>query len=176
MLEVRRVITAETRDGKSVFARTETVEPVSTGSGAWYGVWGWDQDPSLPCHDAEYTLRSVFPGPGGVRIGVVQYPATEANPAGPGNDSGRFMELLASQDFGHDSLPEPEGMHKTNSIDIIFVLEGEIGLLQPDGGQVQLKPGDVLVQNGAYHAWQPADKPTTVAFVLRATERRQERD
>jgi mannose-6-phosphate isomerase-like protein (cupin superfamily) len=43
-------------------------------------------------------------------------------------------------------------MHRSESIDYVVVLEGEITLLLDDQ-DVQLKAGDVVVQRGTNHAW-----------------------
>lgn len=57
-------------------------------------------------------------------------------------------------------------MHRTDTVDYIFVLEGEIHLILDDG-EVCLKAGDVLVQRGTTHAWSnKSDKPCVYAAVL----------
>jgi hypothetical protein len=63
--------------------------------------------------------------------------------------------------------PENPGMHTTPTIDYGFVLNVEIWLELDDGKTVHLKEHDVVVQNGARHAWRnKSDKPVTMAFVL----------
>ena len=43
-------------------------------------------------------------------------------------------------------------MHKTETIDYIILLKGEVTLLL-DEEEVDLKPFDVVVQRGTNHAW-----------------------
>ena len=43
-------------------------------------------------------------------------------------------------------------MHKTNTIDYIILLKGDVTLLL-DEEEVDLKPFDVVVQRGTNHAW-----------------------
>ena len=43
-------------------------------------------------------------------------------------------------------------MHKTNTIDYIILLKGDVSLLL-DEYEVKLKPFDVGVQRGTNHAW-----------------------
>jgi quercetin dioxygenase-like cupin family protein len=43
-------------------------------------------------------------------------------------------------------------MHKTNTIDYIILLKGDVTLLL-DEDEVNLKPHDVVVQRGTNHAW-----------------------
>jgi quercetin dioxygenase-like cupin family protein len=57
-------------------------------------------------------------------------------------------------------------MHRTNSIDYVIVLEGEIEM-DMDDSTVRMKAGDVMVQRGTNHAW--ANRGTArarLAFVL----------
>src|SRR5690606_36589272 len=46
------------------------------------------------------------------------------------------------------------GMHRSDTIDFIYVLEGEMVLELDDGVEVTLRPGDTAVQNGTRHAWR----------------------
>lgn len=43
-------------------------------------------------------------------------------------------------------------MHKTETLDYIILLKGEVTLLMDDG-ETDLKPGDVVVQRGTNHGW-----------------------
>jgi quercetin dioxygenase-like cupin family protein len=57
-------------------------------------------------------------------------------------------------------------MHRTETIDYVIVLEGEIEM-DMDESTVKLKAGDVMVQRGTNHAWaNRSDKRARVAFVL----------
>lgn len=44
-------------------------------------------------------------------------------------------------------------MHRTRTLDYVVVIEGELVLILDDS-EVVLKPGDVVVQRGADHAWE----------------------
>jgi quercetin dioxygenase-like cupin family protein len=60
----------------------------------------------------------------------------------------------------------PPHMHRTETLDYVIVLEGEIDM-DMDNSSVRLKAGDVLIQRGTNHAW--ANRGTVrarVAFVL----------
>ncbi|CCW20022.1 hypothetical protein EBBID32_43930 [Sphingobium indicum BiD32] len=49
---------------------------------------------------------------------------------------------------------------------------GEMTLIQGDGTEQTLKPGDVLVQNGAMHAWKNrGTEPCIICFVVLGTPR-----
>jgi uncharacterized cupin superfamily protein len=47
----------------------------------------------------------------------------------------------------------PGRMHRTDTLDIIFVMAGEIDMELDDGAEVHLNTGDVMVQQGTNHAW-----------------------
>jgi quercetin dioxygenase-like cupin family protein len=60
----------------------------------------------------------------------------------------------------------PPSMHRTETIDYVIVISGEIEM-DMDDSTVKLKAGDVMVQRGTNHAWaNRSDKPARVAFVL----------
>jgi quercetin dioxygenase-like cupin family protein len=57
-------------------------------------------------------------------------------------------------------------MHRTESIDYVIVLAGEIEM-DMDDSTVRLKAGDILIQRGTNHAWaNRGDKPARLAVVL----------
>jgi len=64
-------------------------------------------------------------------------------------------------------LPGSEGeMHRTETIDYIAVLEGEIEM-DMDASTLKLQAGDVMVQRGTNHAWVNRGKERArLAFVL----------
>jgi len=50
---------------------------------------------------------------------------------------------------GHDY----HGMHRTDTVDYVICLEGEIDMFLNETDFVTLKAGDVLIQRGTYHGW-----------------------
>ena len=57
-------------------------------------------------------------------------------------------------------------MHRTETIDYVAVLSGEIDM-DMDDSTVKLKAGDVMVQRGTHHCWvNRSDQPARVAIVL----------
>jgi quercetin dioxygenase-like cupin family protein len=66
-------------------------------------------------------------------------------------------------DFPPGNAPH---MHRTETIDYVIVLEGEIDM-DMDQSTVRLKAGDVMVQRGTNHAWaNRGSARARVAFVL----------
>lgn len=63
-------------------------------------------------------------------------------------------------------------MHRTQSIDYVVVLGGEISLRLDGGEETVLRKGDLLVQQGVNHAWEnKGDVPCTMLFVLLGAEK-----
>jgi quercetin dioxygenase-like cupin family protein len=57
-------------------------------------------------------------------------------------------------------------MHRTETIDYVIVLSGEIEM-DMDDSTVTLKAGDIMIQRGTNHAWaNRSAAPARVAFVL----------
>jgi quercetin dioxygenase-like cupin family protein len=66
-------------------------------------------------------------------------------------------------DFPPGNYP---GMHRTETIDYVIVIEGEIEM-DMDDSTVKLKQGDIMIQRGTNHAWaNRSNKRARVAFVL----------
>jgi len=57
-------------------------------------------------------------------------------------------------------------MHRTNTVDYIIVLRGEIHAIM-DTGDTLLRPGDVLIQRGTIHSWSVrGTEPCVIAAIL----------
>ncbi|HKT72238.1 MAG TPA: cupin domain-containing protein [Steroidobacteraceae bacterium] len=148
--QMQRIITGQTSDGKSVFTHVEAVEPMRLGGDMLrHVVWSWDETPTLPYYKA---------GP---------YEAPTGSPAGRPGEVQIEKWVLPPRfplEGGHE---DSSRMHSYDTIDVVFVLEGEIDLQQSDGVVVRLRRGDVLVQNGAVHTWRnPTDERCVLGFVF----------
>jgi mannose-6-phosphate isomerase-like protein (cupin superfamily) len=131
-------------------------------------VWGSDTTPSLPAAGVEEDAPRYFPPAGGFRYHVFTLPPASATP--PADlDLGA---ALAEFDQGLPGMaehmePDNPGMHTTDTIDIDFVISGEVYLELDDGAEVLLQPGDIVVQNGTRHRWNNrSDAPVTMAVAI----------
>ena len=57
-------------------------------------------------------------------------------------------------------------MHRTDSIDYIIVMSGEIDMELDNGALVHLKQGDVMVQRGTIHNWINRGTETCIMAVI----------
>ena len=59
------------------------------------------------------------------------------------------------------------GLHRTDTIDYVICITGEMTMLLDDGVSVTLQPGDVLIQRGTNHGWvNKGTVPCRLAVVL----------
>jgi mannose-6-phosphate isomerase-like protein (cupin superfamily) len=170
--QIRRVITGESPEGKGIFRVVEAIEPVASHFD-WYGVWGWDAPLSLPIDPGTQSVpTSSFPpvdNPAAVRVSMVEFPPMSDPKSKPRTDDEVARMLRGGRVRERDTST---GMHRTDSVEVAFVISGEMCLEQDDGAEVVLKPGDCLVQNGARHAWKNrSDGPCLIGFVTFAAER-----
>jgi hypothetical protein len=131
-------------------------------------VWFSPGVPSSMLPEAEPTDNHgpVVPGPGGASFVIVSY-APESVVMSPDFDPAAAGQEVATYAPDLAEVFEPDGMHRTRSVDYGVVLEGEVWLELDDGAQVRLTPGDTVVQVAARHAWRnKTQAPATVAFVL----------
>src|SRR5437667_6328956 len=96
---------------------------------------------------------SVVPGPGGTSLHFVTFPsgAVFSSPSFDG-EAARRESLDRLRGLADHFEKDDPGMHKTNTVDYAVVVDGEIWLELDDGKTVDLKKGDVVVQNGTRHA------------------------
>lgn len=58
-------------------------------------------------------------------------------------------------------------MHRTETVDVGIVLDGETWLLLDDRSETRVRTGDAVVQRGTNHAWATrSDRPVRMVFVM----------
>ena len=168
-MTMRRVVTGQTADGRSVFVSDEDVAPttISLSPGSeFHRLWGSDSVPSLPTDGSLPPHHAYFPPAGGYRFGFFTVPpAGQALPAD--------LDIAAAFEEMEERLPgmaahmEPAdpGMHTTDTVDFEVVISGQVGCELDDGAKVTLNPGDTFVQNGTRHRWSNPGSVPAVLFV-----------
>src|SRR5262245_65652787 len=72
-----------------------------------------------------------------------------------------FPGLLATM------LPEEPGMHRSATVDVLYVVAGRCVLELDDGSKTELGAGDVVVQSGTMHRWHnPWAEPCRIIGLL----------
>ena len=160
---IRRVVTGNDARGKSkIFwdGPAPGAHEVSVGAGRGHtDLWVWHQSPApLSGASDDGNLPYDFPGPpGGGHLRVIQGVGRQA-----GYDPAQDPQIVPSHApkirppgrtwdrGGHNAYSG--GMYKTETVDYAILLEGERTLVLDDR-EVEWRPGDVVIDVGAWHQW-----------------------
>jgi quercetin dioxygenase-like cupin family protein len=138
----RRIVTGHDESGKSVvLSDGPNPKTLDIGTAAFHEVWITDATPTpIPASEPDPTDRPVRvpPPAGGVMV--------------------RYTEMAPGAE---------SPMHRTETLDVGVVLEGETWRLLDDGSETRVGVGDAVVQRGTNHAWaNRSDSPVRMLFVL----------
>ena len=167
---MRRIITGHNQEGKSIIT-IDGPPACSIGEdvGGLFELWNTDGMPvnstdkldradseiilSPPANGTKFRYFQINPTPEGVPWEILQEVAAQA-----------FSRIGAAH-HRIDTSKHP-AMHKTETIDYIVLLQGDVSLLL-DEEEVRLQPFDTVVQRGTNHAWvNHGHKPALLIAVL----------
>ena len=167
---VRRVVTSVDPSGKAVVL-FDGMNPNCTLRPARGNIMNlvWSTD-GAPADISGATDRGAVdigtqPPANGTAFRIIDYPPTTPE------QEARLDLSQRQREIGHDAPkrglpPRHPFMHRTRSLDYAIVLAGEIDMLLDDS-EVHLKAGDVVIQQGANHAWINRGRDVCrIAFVL----------
>ncbi len=170
MKGTRRVVTGLDSGGKPVV--TSDAEPPLTGGNETLNAWAvdlWEMATVPPelTDEGKLTTKGGFPESGSLVFRMVQLP--------PESTIRENMEEAKSY-YGREVLIDSEefGMHRSDTVDMIVILSGEVWMKLQDSDEVLLKAGDTLIQRGTVHTWRNrSQEPCIMAAVLVGTESNQ---
>jgi Cupin domain len=168
---MRRVITGMTAAGKSVFVNDGAAEPITVAmvpGVEWYEIWGDDAAPRLPSDGSAPEAQGYFPRKDGFRFGFFSVPPDGLAPPADLDMAAAVAEVNAKLPGLMDvqEMDNP-GMHRTDTVDYIVVMSGEVSLELDDGQGVHLRAGDCVGQNGTRHAWRnTSSAPCVMAYAI----------
>ena len=127
-MHVRRVVTGTSPTGESVIVSDGEVEPVPVPTmpgGVFHRVWGSNEIVQLPSNGEHPEASVVFPPPGGFRFILFTHgPASSAQP--DNFDPDAALAEVNNSLPGLEDVMESDGMHATDTVDIVYILAGEI--------------------------------------------------
>jgi mannose-6-phosphate isomerase-like protein (cupin superfamily) len=181
-MKVRRVVTGHNAAGKAVFASDALVDSIdieTLASAPYHRLWGADGVRRFPDDGTQPAMPQYFPSVGGFRFGMFSVPPDREVVAHLTKlgDRGTAANIIAELDAKLPGLSETleldhPGMHTTDTIDFEYVISGRCVLELDDGAEVELGPGDTVVQNGTRHHWRnPFTEPCRMVVVLIGAER-----
>jgi len=168
--KIRRIVTGHDEAARSV-VHFDGILPRRLGSNrrGVTDLWNTDGAPidSRVAEDRLTLPFSLTPAPRGTTF-LFFTVAPEEPGADPRAEEQRAAAAFAAYNATHarpDTARSP-WMHKTDTIDYVIVLKGEVTLAL-DRDELDLKPFDVVIQRGTNHAWINRGKePALLAVVL----------
>lgn len=170
-MDVRRIVTGFDASGHSMVVsdgpapRTRDFAAIPGFSNTT--VWATldDRAPSGAPADPTLGMASLLPQPGGSTMFVVSFPPETAfadvDPEAADAEQREYLPGL-SESFD----PARPGFHRTSSVDYVVVLKGELWLELEAGPQTLVKTGDIVIQNGTWHAWRNrSSSPVVIAAI-----------
>ena len=167
---MRRIVTGHNEDGRSIITIDgPPARSIGEDVGGLFELWNTDgniidtkdnldradQDIILspPTGGTKFRYFQINPTPEGIPIEIMQEIAADA------------FEKIGAGHHRIDTSKHP-AMHKTETIDYIILLKGDVTLIL-DEDEVTLKPHEVVVQRGTNHAWvNNGDEPALLIAVL----------
>jgi hypothetical protein len=162
--KVRRIVTGVNAAGRSCIV-SDTRFPtgnVAPGDAVRVGLWTTDSAPASneDTHDPApdgVIMRTPPDHRGGTVIRITDIPPEKQHAYDPEDLRRRRCKTTPDRSAKHP------GFHATDTVDYAICLEGEIWAVLDDD-ETLMRPGDVLIQRGTYHAW--SNRSESVARML----------
>jgi mannose-6-phosphate isomerase-like protein (cupin superfamily) len=170
---VRTVITGHDRNGQSIVEKDYVAAagspnvfiPAQDPNVCLADVWSVDSVPasmdSAVLEGAAFTLK---PKRGGAIFRYLEIPPESLRRYEGFDDY--FQQMDAGGDVATGAKKKHPAMHKTQTLDVLVVLKGEIWLIL-DEEEVLVRQGDFVVQRATNHAWSNrTEQPCSLALIL----------
>ncbi|HKU27874.1 MAG TPA: hypothetical protein VJQ54_20560 [Candidatus Sulfotelmatobacter sp.] len=172
-MQIRRIVTGHDAKGNSIFV-SDGAAPRSVSFKHVPGLAAallWETRSGAafaPGDDPSLSAVSWVPENGASSFMLVTFPpdsvmmSADFDPAAAGAEYAQLLPGLAEHFEPHNP-----GMHATDTVDYMVLLEGELHLELDGGVTKKLVPLDLVVQNGTRHAWRNrSNSSATALFVL----------
>ena len=167
---MRRIITGHNQHGKSIITLDgPPARSIGEDVGGLFEIWNTDGSDIISTDKIDRADEDILLSPpsGGTKFRYFQI-----NPLPEGVPDAMMQEIAADafEKIGAahhrvDTKKHP-AMHKTETIDYIILLQGDVTLIL-DEEEIDLEPFDVVVQRGTNHAWvNNGDEPALLIAVL----------
>ena len=171
--QLRRIVTGHNAAGRSLVAFEGLPSPIlefAPGAGL-YEIW---TDVKESAETSWVSQAKLLPPEGGIKCRwftvLPEPPDVKAEELAAFYDAA--FRAMADHDVRPDTSRHP-GMHRTETLDFIIVIEGQVRLILDEEERL-LQPGDAVVQRATNHAWRcVGDTPALlVAVLIDKTKRR----
>jgi quercetin dioxygenase-like cupin family protein len=151
----RRVVTGLDADGRAVIRSDGEPPHTIRANGFGVATWLWLDGPARTVDDGGDEpggLLRLEPPVGGCSVRIIRFPGA--------SEGGGGWIAVENDD------PDEPGMHATDTLDFMVVIDGRI-MLGLDDGEHELGPGDVVIQRGNRHRWRVVgEDPCTYAVCM----------
>ena len=165
--KVRRIVTGVNGAGRSCIL-SDTLLPtaaVAPGERVRAGLWTTDAAPSSNAGTHDPVPDGVITRTPPAHRGGSVIRVTDFAPDTQGAYSAEDLRRRGCKTTPERSAQHP-GFHATDTVDYAMCVEGEIWAVLDDD-ETLMRPGDVLIQRGTYHAWSNrSDRACRMLFVL----------
>ncbi len=170
-VRVRRVVAGLDAKGKSTIVSDGFTETrLVTDAFVLNQIW---QVPQCPPHvNDENTLGTeavIPPPPNGFTHVIATFPPDSSWEYNPSGFAGSMAAAGAAESYVDHNADD--GMHETDSVDIITILSGECVVVLEEA-ETLLKAGDTFIQRGTKHAWRVTGDQPCVHSTLMVGARR----
>ena len=146
MRELRRLVSGHDSTGSAMLVSDQMLaaQPLAGKAGwSWFDIWGTDEPMRFPDSGARPPARGGYPPIGGSRFMV--YVVAPNTPAGYDPPAGQDVDTRATR--------AKSGLHRSATLDMVYVVEGA-NLMELDRGeQIRIDAGATLIQCGTVHSW-----------------------
>ncbi len=155
---LRRIVTDTDGDGKSrVLIDGEAAKLIAVEEAGLAEIWSADLAPGklLDATDklAQGDLR-LEPDAGALKVRwFTVAPEDETKTCEELDQAAAFAFAAVGASHARVDVSRHPMMHKTDTLDVIVLVKGEVDLLLDEGEATSLKPGDVVIQKATNHAW-----------------------
>ena len=153
---MRRIVTGHNEKGKSIITLDgPPARSIGEDVGGLFELWNTDGEKVISSDDLDRADQEIILSPpsGGTKFRYFQInPIPEGIPEDVMQDmAAEAFEKIGAAHHRIDTSKHP-AMHKTETIDYIILLKGDVTLIL-DEEEIDLEPFDVVVQRGTNHAW-----------------------
>ena len=153
---MRRIVTGHNEEGKSVITIDgPPARSIGEDVGGLFELWNTDGQDIISSDVTDRADEEIILSPpkGGTKFRYFQInPIPEGIPENVMQDmAADAFEKIGAGQHRIDTSKHP-AMHKTDTIDYIILLKGDVTLIL-DEEEIDMKPFDVVVQRGTNHAW-----------------------
>ncbi|MDB5697301.1 MAG: cupin [Alphaproteobacteria bacterium] len=179
-MDVRRIVTGHDQAAKSVIVTdgpaSNSYEMKSLPGFVRTILWATNAPAQFPAgEDPAPAVTDLHPGVGETRCLLLTLPPDSSMGSEDFDPQSFFQEGL-EHCYGIFNRMEPDqpGMHQTDSVDYVMLVDGEVWLELDDGESTRVRPHDVVIQNGTRHAWRnKSSAPATLLAILIGARRRE---